>query len=58
MDDNKVAYENIDVTRDRAALEDMLKKAGQLTVPVIEIDGQINVGFDKTWVDEKLGLGK
>ena len=58
LDDNRIVYQNIDVTKDRATLDEMLKKTGQLAVPVIDIDGQINVGFDKNWVDEKLGLTK
>ncbi len=56
LDENKIIYQNIDVTKDRQSLEEMLKKTGQLSVPVIEVDGQLTVGFDKAWVDEKLGL--
>ncbi len=56
LDQNKIIYQNIDVTKDRKSLQEMLKKTGQLSVPVIEIDGQLNVGFDKTWVAKILGL--
>ncbi len=45
--DNNVAYSEKDVQADMAAREEMVKKSGQLGVPVIDIDGQIVVGFDK-----------
>jgi glutaredoxin-like YruB-family protein len=46
-----VPFEDIDVTRDRAAAVDMVQKSGQRGVPVIEIDGRIIVGFDQGTID-------
>jgi glutaredoxin len=34
----------------------MVQKSGQRGVPVIDIDGQIIVGFDKASIDSILGL--
>jgi len=34
----------------------MVQKSGQRGVPVIDIDGKIIVGFDKSRIDELLGL--
>ena len=34
----------------------MIKKSGQMGVPVIEIDGQFIVGFDKEKIKESLGI--
>lgn len=42
-----VDFEESDVSKDEKAKEEMIKKSGKLEVPVIEIDGQIVVGFDK-----------
>jgi len=56
LDEKQVAFQNIDVTKDRAALDEMVNKTGQLAVPVIEIDGQIKVGFNQAWLEEKLGI--
>lgn len=45
--ENNINYEEKDVSTDTKAREEMIKKSGQMGVPVIEIDGQIIVGFDK-----------
>lgn len=46
-----VPFEDIDVTRDRAAAVEMVQKSGQRGVPVIDIDGRIVVGFDQGTID-------
>jgi glutaredoxin len=48
-----VQYEDINVGMDRVAAQEMVKKSGQMGVPVIDIDGQIIVGFQPE-VFEKL----
>lgn len=44
---HNVAYAEKDVAVDLAARDDMIKKSGQMGVPVIDIDGGIVVGFDQ-----------
>lgn len=56
MDENKVAYKEIDVSVDEAGKDDMIKKTGQLGIPVIEVDSQIMIGFDKQALKKALGL--
>lgn len=51
---NNVEYEEVDVTKDQQALQDMVQKSGQLGVPVIDISGQIVVGFNKPKLEELL----
>lgn len=41
------AFEDIDVSQNETALKEMVDKSGQMGVPVIDIDGQIVVGFDR-----------
>ncbi len=43
--DHGVAYEDVDVSRDRARAMEMVQKSGQMGVPVIDINGAILVGF-------------
>lgn len=43
--ENNVAFEDVDVTRDHARAQEMIKKSGQMGVPVIDINGNIIVGF-------------
>lgn len=45
--EKNVQYEERDVASDEKAREEMLNKSHQLGVPVIDIDGEIFVGFDK-----------
>jgi len=54
---NKIAFQEIDVTKDEKELEKMIKISGQMGVPVVEIDDQVVVGFDKKRIDEILRLG-
>jgi glutaredoxin-like YruB-family protein len=42
---NNVEFKDVDVSRDRASAEEMVRKSGQMGVPVIDIDGKILVGF-------------
>jgi len=44
--ENKIEFEEIDVSSDREAAMEMIEKSGQMGVPVIEIDDKIIVGFD------------
>ena len=49
-------YKEIDVSKDEQELEKMVAISGQMGVPVIDIDGNIVIGFDKAKVDELLKL--
>jgi glutaredoxin-like YruB-family protein len=51
-------YEDLDVSKDFAALQASVEKSGQKGVPVIDIEGKIIVGFDQEAVDELLGITK
>ncbi len=56
LDEKKVAYDAIDVTTDEKARDEMIQKSGQMGVPVIDIDGEIIVGFNKDKIAELLGI--
>ncbi len=47
FNEHNVQYEEKNVMTDIPAQEEMIRKSGQLGVPVIDIDGKIIVGFDK-----------
>jgi glutaredoxin-like YruB-family protein len=47
LTEHKIPFEDINVAADKKAAEEMIKKSKQMGVPVIDIDGQIIVGFDK-----------
>ena len=50
-----ITFTNIDVSSDAQSLEKMISLSGQMGVPVINIDGEIVVGFDKEKIDKLLG---
>ena len=50
-----VKYDDVDVSTDRRRAIEMIKKSGQMGVPVLEIKGRIIVGFDKGAIDAALG---
>ena len=54
--EHNVTYEEKDVASDHALAEEMVKKSGQMAVPVIDIDGKILVGFDKEGLSELLNI--
>lgn len=56
MDENDVKYTDIDVSSDQDKAQEMIKKSGQMGVPVIDIDGDITIGFDKKELSKKLGI--
>lgn len=56
LDNNKVSYKDLNVASDVAARKEMVKKSGQLGVPVLDIDGQIVIGYDETKLKELLKL--
>ena len=49
-------FTEYDVTEDYEKAVEMVQKSGQSGVPVIDIGGNIIVGFDKARIDELLGL--
>lgn len=49
-----VKYTDVNVEADHKAAEEMIKKSGQMGVPVIEIGKDIIVGFNRPKIDEAL----
>lgn len=56
LKDNGVEFEDIDVSTNDTAAEEMIERSGQMGVPVLDIDGEIIVGFDKAKIVKALGL--
>jgi len=56
LKENNIEFEEIDVSQNEKAREEMIKKSGRLETPIVEIDGQIVVGFDKQKISEILKI--
>lgn len=56
LKDNNIGFEDIDVSGNQEKAEEMISKSGQMGVPVLDIEGEIIVGFDKGKIAVALGL--
>jgi glutaredoxin-like YruB-family protein len=53
---NNIEFEDVDVSADRAAGQEMIDKSGQMGVPVTDVDGEIIVGFNEPALRKALKL--
>ena len=51
-----IQFKDIDVSQDEKELEKMVAISGQMGVPVVDIDDNVVIGFDKQKIDELLKL--
>lgn len=56
LKESNITFEDIDVSANEAKAREMVQKSGQMGVPVLDIDGEIIVGFDKDAVRKALNL--
>jgi glutaredoxin-like YruB-family protein len=56
LKDNNIVFEDIDVGEDEKAAEEMVAKSGQMSVPVLDIEGVIIVGYDVGKIRDTLGI--
>ena len=54
--EKNVEFTDIDVSRDQARAQEMIDKSGQMGVPVIDVDGNVMVGFDKKALAKAVGV--
>ena len=47
LEEKGIEVEEIDVTKNEVAMEEMINETQQTTVPVLDIDGEFIVGFDR-----------
>ncbi len=51
-----IPFEEIDVSVNEKELEKMVAISGQMGVPVVDIEGNVVIGFDRQKIDELLHL--
>ncbi len=56
LDKKGIRYTDVDVSRDRSAARDMVRRSGQQGVPQLLIDGKLVVGFNRRKIDRLLSL--
>jgi len=56
LKEHNIEFEDIDVSKDEKAREEMIEKSGKMEVPIIEIDDQVVAGFDKEKICKLLNI--
>ena len=54
--EKKIEFEDIDVSSNQQAAQEMIKKSGQMGVPVLDIDGKIIIGFNVGAINDALNI--
>jgi glutaredoxin-like YruB-family protein len=56
LKEHKLPFEDIDVSMNQKAAEEMIKLTGQMGVPVLVINGKVIIGFNKPALMQALGI--
>jgi glutaredoxin-like YruB-family protein len=56
LNEHDVDFTDINVAEDDEKAQEMIQKSGQMGVPVVEIDDEVIVGFDRDKLTETLDL--
>jgi len=56
LKEKKVRFKEVDVTRDKSAAKDMMRRTGQMGVPVTLVNNRPVVGFNKALLDRLLEI--
>lgn len=54
--ERNIEFEEIDISEDEKTREEVIKKSGQMSAPIVEINGEFVVGFDKKKICNLLGI--
>jgi len=56
LKEHNIDFLEVDVASDEASQKEMIEKTGQMGVPVIDINGEFIVGFEKEKISQLLGI--
>jgi glutaredoxin-like YruB-family protein len=54
--EKNIRFTDVDVSRDQSAARDMMRRTGQMGVPVILINNKPIVGFDRPKINQLLNI--
>lgn len=52
--ENRIPFTEYNVARDMRRADEMVKKSGQMGVPVIDVNGRVIVGFNQPEIERAL----
>jgi len=56
LKENKIEFEDIDISQDEESMKMIVEKTGQMGVPVIDIAGELIIGFNRQKIVELLNI--
>lgn len=56
LERNSIKFEEVDVSKDKKADEEMQRKSNQSNVPVVDVDGEIIMGYNLQKLKEALKI--
>ena len=56
LKEHNIQFKEVDLTQNQEMIDELIKKTGQMAVPMTEIDGEIIVGFDVPKLKQKLNI--
>jgi glutaredoxin-like YruB-family protein len=56
LKEHNIEFQEIDVSQDEKLQDELMEKTGQMGVPIIDIEGQLIVGFDRAKISSLLGI--
>ena len=56
LKENKVEFEDINISQDEESMKMIVEKTGQMGVPVVDIDGELVIGFNRQKIIELLNI--
>lgn len=54
LKEKRVTFKEYNIAKDKRRAEEMVKKSGQMGVPVLDVHGKIIVGFDTSKIEKAL----
>ncbi len=56
LKEHNIEFEDIDISKDEKVKDDIIKRSGAIGAPIIEVDGEIIVGFDRAKIVKLLKI--
>jgi glutaredoxin-like YruB-family protein len=56
LKEHNIDFEEVDISQNEEARDDIIKRSGQMGTPIVEVDGNIVAGFDKEKINQLLKI--
>ena len=56
LKEHNIEFDDIDISKDEKVKDDIIKRSGAIGAPIIEVDGEIIVGFDRAKIVKLLKI--